>query len=1067
VRDFGRLEQPWPTICTFHSLCLRILRHYAQAVGLPHNFSIFDSSDQTKLVKEALKALDLSSTNFPPGTVHGAISDAKNKLLSPQQYAANVRDFYGRTVARVYVKYQDLLRQNNALDFDDLLLRTAQAFRDHPDVLAELQERWQYILIDEYQDTNHAQYVIAHALAMKHRNICVVGDPDQCLSPGTAVSTPRGPQAIETLREGDRVTSGSGWGATTEMAIEKVMKRRFKGRLVRIRTEDGHELRGTPNHLAFAKLRSDPRLHYTYLMWKRGVGYRIGTTRGVRTSKDREICSGLQVRANQEVADAMWVLHSSRSAAECRFYEHLYSVRYGIPTMVFFVRGRRMDMTQDWVDRLYMEVDSHAGAARLMADLHLDRRYPHHRPGGVTRSGAGADHAATVSGGAWSRRHVLFTVFGDGRAFSLKPWHEHRVQLVTSDPGLRAAAAAQFRVRDGVRGTWRIETSRKDYEGGLTLARDITALAQDMEVVPRARLTRHKPFLFMPLSHIHAGMLVPVCRNGEIFECAVESVEWEDYDGPVYDLSVPHTRNYVANGVVVHNSIYAWRGADIKNILEFERDYPDAKVVRLEQNYRSTKTILAVASKLIANNLQRKDKGLWTENGQGEPAELYLCQDEHDEAQVVMRRLKELNEKQGIAWSQMAIFYRMNSLSRVMEEALFKAKMPYQIARGVEFYNRREIKDVLAYLRVVANPSDEVSLGRIVNVPPRGLGEGAIEKIQAYAVGHGMSLFEAMGDAGKVTGLTTRAVNSAKAFVGMVRRWREIAGLGPPEEANVERPTSNAERRSGGAGDGELSFEPAQPKGDVQTLMENVVRTSGYEDLLKKLDKEKEEGERASDNVGELINAAAEFDREQPEGTLHDYLAQVSLVSDADHLRGAGGAVTLMTLHAAKGLEFPVVAMIGLEDGILPHSRARDNVNELEEERRLCFVGITRAQQYLILSKAQTRAFRGSDQRTITSPFLNEMPQEFFRITDRTGLKGLGRDEADDDGGWGRSEGYRNKSDAGSEFRRGQMVRHPTFGIGRIADVSNAGQHTRAVVEFNTVGRKTLILQYARLEAVG
>jgi DNA helicase II / ATP-dependent DNA helicase PcrA len=688
VRDFGRLDQPWPTICTFHSLCLRILRHYAQHVGLPHNFSIFDSADQTKLVKEALKALDLSSTNFPPGTVHGAIGDAKNKLLSPEQYAANVHDFYGRTVARVYIKYQDLLKQNNALDFDDLLLRTAQAFRDHKDVLEELQQRWQYILIDEYQDTNHAQYVIAHALAMKHRNICVVGDPDQ--------------------------------------------------------------------------------------------------------------------------------------------------------------------------------------------------------------------------------------------------------------------------------------------------------------------------------------------------------------------------------------SIYAWRGADIKNILEFERDYPDAKVVRLEQNYRSTKTILAIASKLIANNLQRKDKGLWTENGQGEPAELYLCQDEHDEAQVVMRRLKELNEKQGIAWNRMAIFYRMNSLSRVMEEALFKAKVPYQIARGVEFYNRKEIKDVLAYLRVVANPSDEVSLGRIVNVPPRGLGEGAMEKIQAYAVGTGMSIFEAMGDAGKVTGLTTRAVNSAKSFVELVRKWREIARLGQEGETRGQGDTET--RRAEGGG--ELQFEPAQPKGDVQTLMESVVRTSGYDDLLKKLDKEKEEGERPSDNVGELINAAAEFDREQPEGTLYDYLAQVSLVSDADHLKGAGGAVTLMTLHAAKGLEFPVVAMIGLEDGILPHSRARDNMSELEEERRLCFVGITRAQQYLIISKAQTRAFRGSRERTITSPFLNELPQEFLRVTDRTGLEGIDR-AGDDDGGWGRSDGYPKKEDEGAQFRRGQMVRHPTFGIGRVADVSQAGQHTRAVVEFNTVGRKTLILQYARLEPVG
>jgi DNA helicase-2/ATP-dependent DNA helicase PcrA len=247
--------------------------------------------------------------------------------------------------------------------------------------------------------------------------------------------------------------------------------------------------------------------------------------------------------------------------------------------------------------------------------------------------------------------------------------------------------------------------------------------------------------------------------------------------------------------------------------------------------------------------------------------------------------------------------------------------------------------------------------------------------------------------------------------------------------------------------------------------MEDVIKTSGYADLLAKLDREKEEGEKGIDNVGELISSAAEFDRENPEGTLEEYLANVSLVSDADHMKGAGGAVTLMTLHAAKGLEFPVVAMIGLEDGILPHSRARDNVNELEEERRLCFVGITRAQQRLILAKAQYRTVRGLRERTITSPFLNEMPPEMLRVEDRTGVGSFdeGRDAGDDDFG----DSARRGRGGGPGFRKGQIVRHPTFGVGRIAEVSGAGQHTRAVVEFNTAGRKNLILEYARLEPVG
>jgi DNA helicase-2/ATP-dependent DNA helicase PcrA len=650
LRDFGRLDQPWPIICTFHSLCLRILRHYAAQVSLPTNFSVYDSSDQTKLVKEAMQILQISSTNFTPGTVHGTISNAKNQLVSAEDFARTAHDFYNKTVARVYAKYQELLKQNNALDFDDLLLKTADAFRRHQTVLHELQDRFQYLLIDEYQDTNHAQYVIAHALAMRQRNICVVGDPDQ--------------------------------------------------------------------------------------------------------------------------------------------------------------------------------------------------------------------------------------------------------------------------------------------------------------------------------------------------------------------------------------SIYAWRGADIKNILEFERDYPDARVVRLEQNYRSTKRILRIASELISRNTQRKEKGLWTENSAGEPAQLLLCQDEHDEASQVMQRLRNLHDGHHYAWSQMAIFYRMNSLSRVMEDALRRASVPYQIARGVEFYNRKEIKDVLAYLRVISNPSDEVSLSRIANVPTRGLGDAALKHMSAWAVAHGVSLVDAMENADQIPAVSTRAAGGARRFVELVKSWRALA----------------------------------QARTTIRDLMEDVVRRSGLEILLKKEGGD-EQAERS--NVDELISSAAEYDQENPEGTLEDYLATISLMSDVDHMKGAGGAVTLMTLHAAKGLEFPVVAMIGLEEGVLPHSRAQESPLELEEERRLCFVGITRAQERLILSRATVRTVRGLRNRTVPSPFLYEMPADEFQTVDRTGLSDFGdRDEQ-------RETDYFSARETAGQFRRGQRVRHPTFGIGRIADISNMGSQTRAVVEFNSAGRKTLILQYARLEPVG
>jgi DNA helicase-2/ATP-dependent DNA helicase PcrA len=486
-------------------------------------------------------------------------------------------------------------------------------------------------------------------------------------------------------------------------------------------------------------------------------------------------------------------------------------------------------------------------------------------------------------------------------------------------------------------------------------------------------------------------------------------------------------------------SIYAWRGADIKNILDFEQDYPDARIVKLEQNYRSTKTILALADKLIANNSQRKKKSLWTENDQGAPAMLVQCQDEHDEARVVAGRFKELHEKEGIDWNGMAIFYRMNALSRVMEDALRRENIPYVMARGVEFYNRREIKDVLAYLRVVANPADEVSLARIINTPPRGIGASSLKQVQAMALSEGVPLFDALRRAGQVAGVSARAGKSMGEFVAMIE---QAMALG-----TAERPAP-------------ATADAAAGSGRVRAVMEYIIRKSDYEPHLRKADKEKEIGEDATDNISELISSAAEYDQLNPEGSLVDYLAQISLVSDTDHLKGNGGAVTMMTLHAAKGLEFPAVAIIGMEEGILPHSRARTDFNKLEEERRLCFVGITRAEQHLLLSKAVYRTIRGLRERTVSSPFLGELPPEHLQVIDRTGM-----DVDDDDAS--RERAYEETARLAQRFRKGQLVRHPTLGIGRIAEVSQIGQQTRAIVEFNTAGRKTLILEFARLEAIG
>jgi DNA helicase-2/ATP-dependent DNA helicase PcrA len=646
-KDWGRLDQPWPTICTFHSLCLRILRHYAPQLNLPPQFSIYDVSDQERLVKQALEAAEVSSLNFTPSTVRARISDAKNKLLSPQAFAAQATTFGEKRIAPVYAAYQKLLELNGGLDFDDLLMRTAFAFRDHPDILQQLQERFTYLLIDEYQDTNHAQYVIAHLLAQRNRNICVVGDPDQ--------------------------------------------------------------------------------------------------------------------------------------------------------------------------------------------------------------------------------------------------------------------------------------------------------------------------------------------------------------------------------------SIYAWRGADIQNILDFESDYPNAKVIRLEQNYRSTQTILDIASRLIAHNHRRKEKGLWTQNGRGERARLLLCRNEHEEAQAVLDRMRRWNE-QGIAWSQMAVFYRINALSRVVEDAFRKANVPYRVARGTDFYHRKEIKDVLAYLRVVVNPADALSIQRIINTPARGISDATLSHVRKWAMDHDLGLWDALTRVDAIGDLSTRAQMAVKQFVSLVGRWQGMLKAQTASKA------------------------PAQ----VVPIMEDVIQKSGLEGHYRKAG-DLEQAEVA--NLKELISHAREYDDTSSEGSLEDYLARISLLSDVDALKEGGGAVTLMTLHAAKGLEFAVVAMVGMEEEVLPHARVREHPEQLEEERRLCFVGITRARNHLILARTVNRMVRGRTLPTIGSRFLAEMPVELLQVEDLRQVECEMPDEAEEC--------------PADQFRSGQLVRHPNFGIGRIMEITAPGPSARAVVLFNSAGRKTLVLQYANLEPVG
>ncbi len=487
-------------------------------------------------------------------------------------------------------------------------------------------------------------------------------------------------------------------------------------------------------------------------------------------------------------------------------------------------------------------------------------------------------------------------------------------------------------------------------------------------------------------------------------------------------------------------SIYAFRGATIRNIIEFEQDYPQARTILLEQNYRSTSTILRAANAVIARNSTRRDKRLWTEAGDGDLIVGYVADDERDEASFVAGRIDALGDAHGVRPGDVAVFYRTNAQSRALEEVLVRTGLPYKVVGGTRFYERREIKDALAYLRVVANPTDDVNLRRILNVPKRGIGDRAEGSIASLAERERIPFVAALGRPEDAPGIVTRSVTAIRGFTSLLEGLQGVA---------------------------------ADPETGVADLVEAVLQRSGYLDQLRASSDPQDE--TRVENLAELVAVAREFDDSYPEGTLVDFLEQVSLVADADEIPdgepGADlGVVTLMTLHTAKGLEFPVVFLTGLEDGTFPHMRSLNEPAELEEERRLAYVGITRARERLFLSRAGSRAAFGSPQWNPASRFLDEIPDDLvtWERSDSDRMSMRGRPSASstsvvrlDPRGSG-SRGPRPQ--ALVSVAAGDRVTHDSFGLGTVVRVEGTGDHTMAHVDFGSTGVKRLLLRYAPLE---
>ncbi|MFB9974152.1 DNA helicase PcrA [Allobacillus sp. SKP2-8] len=647
---------------TFHSLCVRILRRDGDKLGIDRNFAIYDASDSQTAVKEAFRINNVDPKVFNPKAVKYAISDAKNKLITPKVMKQQANDYGEEKIAELYETYETILKKNQALDFDSLIMETHFLFQKNPEVLHYYQNRFQYIHVDEYQDTNKAQYELVKQLAARFQNLCVVGDSDQ--------------------------------------------------------------------------------------------------------------------------------------------------------------------------------------------------------------------------------------------------------------------------------------------------------------------------------------------------------------------------------------SIYKWRGADIYNILSFEEDYPNAKVILLEQNYRSTKKILQAANTVIENNQSRKPKDLWTENDDGTEIKLFKALDERDEARYVIDQVQELNRTKGTRYKEMAILYRTNAQSRAVEDVLVKSDIPYQIVGGTKFYDRKEIKDLLAYLRLITNPHDDISFQRVVNVPKRGIGKTSMEKLQMHAEINDLSLFDAVKES-DFTGMSKKASNQLNLFREMIEDWQQ-----------------------------------QQEFLNVTDVVEQVLSRSGYEAELMK-DRSIESQSRL-ENLEEFKTVTKQFEETSEDQTLISFLTDLALISDLDNTdEETKDKLTLMTLHAAKGLEFPVVFLVGMEENIFPHTRSLFDMDEMEEERRLAYVGITRAERDLFITHATSRTIFGRTQYNERSRFLDEIPFELIEedvkeTTQQTGFRTTIDDfRPNRTTGKRKSRVIKEKPKGDVNFQLGDKVSHKKWGEGTVVKVVGEGEDTELDIAFPApTGIKRLLAQFAPIEKI-
>jgi DNA helicase-2/ATP-dependent DNA helicase PcrA len=989
---------------TFHGLAHRLLRIHWREAGLPQSFQILDSEDQARVLRKVLKALDLDETRWIPREILWFINAQKDEGHRPK-HIKDDGDPTRRQLIKIYQAYEEACQRAGVVDFAELLLRAYELWRDNPGLLQHYRTRFQHVLVDEFQDTNAIQYKWLMLLTAQGGMPFVVGDDDQCLAAGTLVTMGDGAKrAIESIVAGDSVLSNYGGGDLRPARVTECFAKRRQGQIVCVHLRSGAVVKSTPEHVHFAGyvLGETPQTYFLYLMHKEGVGYRLGTSQ-VYTEGQARPMVGFKQRALQEHADALWIVRTHTSENEARIDEVLTSLRFGLPTCPFIPRkGKaRNGFVHDagHLRRIFSSLDTLVSAERLLEEVGLDIDRPHHQPQGRNSN----------------RRNIVITLCGDRRGGT----PTHRISVVgvsAKDRAVLEAMGLKCSAAKALGPSWRFETVRADFGELMSIARAIRERLDGRYVLQGHMLEKSLPFI--TAASIRNGMVM-VVDSGR-FD-VVERIEYETYDAEVYDINVERTHNFIAGGIVTHNSIYRWRGARVENLNQFRRDFPGAVLYKLEQNYRSTGTILKAANALIANNAGRLGKTLWTSGEDGERVKLYAAFNERDEADFVVNRIREWVARGG-ARREVAVLYRSNAQSRVFEEAFLNARMPYRVYGGLRFFERAEIKDALAYLRLAASRADDTSFERVVNLPVRGIGAKTMDLVRDTARANNTSLWN--GAIGAQAALPQRAAQALQGFMELIDRLaREINGL------------------------------------ELHEQVDHVIQMSG---LIEHFKKEKgERGEGRIENLLELVSAARGFspetEAEAELSPLESFLSHAVLESGEGQADPYDDCVQMMTLHSAKGLEFPVVFLAGMEDGLFPHQRSVADLAGLEEERRLCYVGATRAMRHLYVTYAEQRRLYGVDTYGQPSRFISEFPPELMeeirprlQVSRPVFVK--------------RSSTLEETPAAG--MRMGSRVRHSKFGDGVVLNFEGNGPHARIQVNFERQGTKWLMLSYANLEVV-